>query len=63
VHARTQVSRTYSGVRTACVAKLFPFFIWLATCRIVTLQQIILIASVSVYVLCLTLFITLHPIF
>jgi hypothetical protein len=55
-------SGEFEGLGRYC-AVLFPFFIWLATCRVVMLQQIILIVSVSVYVLCLMLFVTLHPIF
>lgn len=44
-------------------ALLFPFFIWLASFRSQLLRDVVVITSVALYVLCLTFFIKLYPIY
>jgi len=52
----------FEGLGRYC-AVLFPFFIWLASFRAPILREAIVITSVSLYVICLSLFVTLRPLF
>ena len=55
-------SGQFVGLGRYC-AVLFPFFIWLASFRSSTLRDLVVITFVSLYVLCLSMFVKLHPIF
>lgn len=53
---------SYEGLGRYC-AVLFPMYIWLATFESPRLQGSVLIAFSMLYLLCLTLFVTIHPLF
>jgi hypothetical protein len=55
-------SGQFEGLGRYC-AVLFPFFIWLASFDRQWLREIVLSSSIALYVLCVSYFIKLHPIF
>ncbi|MFO7694369.1 MAG: mannosyltransferase family protein [Vicinamibacterales bacterium] len=55
-------SGVFEGVGRYC-AVLFPFFFVMATIRPVMLRTGLLVASAALYMLCLALWVNLHPIF
>lgn len=55
-------SGAFEGLGRYC-AVLFPFFIWLGSFRSSVLRDVTLFTFVAAYVLCLSLFVKLHPIF
>jgi mannosyltransferase PIG-V len=55
-------SGAYEGLGRYC-AVLFPMFIWLGTVRLLHIQMSILAAFGMAYLLCLTLFVNLYPLF
>ena len=52
----------FEGLGRYC-AVLFPAFVWLATFRLPAVQTALTVGSAMLYVLCLALFVNLHPIF
>jgi hypothetical protein len=55
-------SGRFEGLGRYC-AVLFPFFIWLGSFRSQLLRDVVITSSMALYVLCMTYFIKLHPIF
>jgi hypothetical protein len=52
----------FEGLGRYCTV-LFPLFIWLATLHSQIVQQALLAGFAMLYVLCLALFVNIHPIF
>jgi hypothetical protein len=44
-------------------AVLFPFFLWLGSFRSALVRDVIIFTSIALYVLCVSMFVKLHPIF
>jgi hypothetical protein len=55
-------SGVFEGVGRYC-AVMFPCFIWLASLRSRAVPTLIIISWPMLYVLCLALFTTIHPLF
>jgi hypothetical protein len=55
-------SGQFEGLGRYC-AVLFPFFIWLGSHRSQLVRDLILVTSIALYVLCVSMFVKLHPIF
>ena len=55
-------SGQFEGLGRYC-AVLFPFFIWLASFKSDWLRDVTLSSSIALYVLCVSYFIKLHPMF
>jgi hypothetical protein len=55
-------SGQFEGLGRYC-AVLFPFFIWLGSFKSPIVRDLVMIPSIALYVLCLSLFVKLHPIF
>jgi hypothetical protein len=55
-------SGEFEGLGRYC-AVLFPFFIWLGSFRSSLVRDVVLFTFVALYVLCVSLFVKLHPIF
>lgn len=53
---------SYEGLGRYC-AVLFPMYIWLGTFESERVHGSMLIAFSMLYLLCLTLFVTIHPLF
>ena len=55
-------SGEFEGLGRYC-AVLFPFFIWIGTWQSPLVQQLVVVGFAAFYALCVSLFVTLHPIF
>lgn len=55
-------SGEFEGLGRYC-AVLFPFFLWLGSFRSELFRDLVLFSSVALYVVCVSMFVTLHPLF
>ena len=53
-------SGEFEGLGRYC-AVLFPFFLWLGSFRSELFRDLVLFSSVALYVVCVSMFVTLHP--
>lgn len=55
-------SGEFEGLGRYC-AVLFPFFLWLGSFRSGAVRDVVLVSSVALYVVCVSMFVTLRPLF